>query len=62
MGWGGGERSDFDREVMESDGLDPSRGQFPCGASLHSPYISMLQGKGEISDHSLGRIISGVAA
>ena len=51
---GRGERSDFDREVMESDGLDPSRGLFPRGTSpLHSPSISILQRKGEISDRSL---------
>ena len=40
---GRGERSDFDREVMESDGLDPSRGLFPRGTSpLFSPSISIL--------------------
>jgi len=40
---GRGGRSDFDREVMESDGLDPSRGLFPPGTSPpFSPSISIL--------------------
>jgi hypothetical protein len=51
---GRGERSDFDREVMESDGLDPSRGLFPRGTSpLFLPSISILQRKGAVSDRSL---------